>query len=60
MRLNIWLMLRAGAVGAMSYAIVEWLLISDEVLSYDLSLCKVRMAQIETGVEDGHLDVGSR
>jgi hypothetical protein len=50
----------AGAVGAMSYAIVEWLLISDEVLSYDLSLSKVRMAQIETGVEDGHLDVGSR
>jgi len=44
----------------MSHAIVEWLLISDEVLGYDLSLCKVRMAQIETGVEDGHLDVGSR
>jgi hypothetical protein len=33
-----------GAVRAMSYAIMEWLLISDEVLSYDLSLCKVRMA----------------
>src|SRR5260370_28878228 len=55
-----WAGRSTDAVGAMSYAIVEWLLISDEVLSYDLSLCKVRMAQIETGVEDGHLDVGSR
>jgi hypothetical protein len=38
-----WAGRSAGAVGAMSYAIVEWLLIPDEILSYDLSLCKVRM-----------------
>jgi hypothetical protein len=50
---------RADAMSPVAHAIMEWLLISHKVLSYNLPPSKIGMCQVKTGIQYRYLDVGS-
>jgi hypothetical protein len=55
-----WTDRAADTVSAVPDPVVERLLVSNEILRYDLPLRKVRMRHVEAGVQHGHFDVRSR
>jgi hypothetical protein len=46
-------------MGSVAHSVMEWLLISNEVLSYNLPLSKIAMRQVKTGIQYRYLNVGT-